>query len=115
MARRDKIVVKFQALHLPGPIAEKGEKVLYLLRSLCRLHRGPHATFAATPGTKAANWCSSALTAPVRQPSAIDWDAGSGKISSSPFSNPSKMPSAADSGEAFGISFLLSPGLTKLG
>ena len=43
------------------------------------------------------------------------WDAGSGKISSSPFSNPSKMPSAADSGEAFGISFLLSLGLTKLG
>jgi len=34
----------------------------------------------------------------------MDCDAGSGKISSSPFSNPSKMPAAADSVEAFGIS-----------
>jgi hypothetical protein len=34
----------------------------------------------------------------------MDCDAGSGKISSSPFSNPSKMPTAADSVEAFGIS-----------
>ncbi len=36
----------------------------------------------------------SALTAPLRQPSAI----GSGKISSSPFSDPSKMARATDSG-----------------
>jgi hypothetical protein len=51
-----------------------------------------------------ANWRSSALVAPVRQPSAIDSDMGSGKMSSSPFSNPSKMPRATDSGENFGMS-----------
>jgi len=40
----------------------------------------------------------------VLQPSAREADVGSGKMSSSPFSKPSKMRSAADSGEAFGIS-----------
>src|SRR5450755_1860642 len=34
----------------------------------------------------------------------MDWDAGSGKMSSSPFSSPSKMPSAVVCIEAFGIS-----------
>ena len=54
-------------------------------------------------GRKAANFRSSALVTPVRQRSAMDCEAGSGKISSSPLSNPSKMPTAADSVEAFGI------------
>src|SRR5262245_23428727 len=58
----------------------------------------------ALPGTKPANSRSSALAAPVRQPSAMDRDTGSGKISSSSFSNPSKMPRAAVSTEALGIS-----------
>src|SRR6267378_6454036 len=54
-------------------------------------------------GTKAANWLSSALDTPARQPSAMDRDVGSGKISSSPLSKPSKMPTAADSVETFGM------------
>src|SRR5918999_4738352 len=54
--------------------------------------------------TYAANWRSSALTAPLRQLSAMDADMGSGKISSSPFPNPSKMARATDSGETFGMS-----------
>src|SRR2546426_6894240 len=63
-----------------------------------------HATFAVLPGTKAENWRSSALVAPARQPSAMDSDVGSGNISSSPFSTPSKIARATDSGEAFGMS-----------
>src|SRR5438552_17867791 len=62
-----------------------------------------HATFAVLPGTKAENWRSSALVAPARQPSAMDSDVGSGNISSSPFSTPSKIARATDSGEAFGM------------
>ena len=54
--------------------------------------------------TNSANWRSRALTAPLRQLSAIDSDTGSGKMSSSPFSIPSKMARATDSGEAFGTS-----------
>jgi hypothetical protein len=54
--------------------------------------------------TSAAYRRSSALAVPLRQLSAIDSDAGSGKISSSPFSTPSKMARATDSGEAFGAS-----------
>src|SRR5438445_945169 len=65
-----------------------------------------YATFATLSGTKAADWRSSALATPLRQPSAMDWDVGSGKISSSPFSMPSKMAAATDSGEAFGKSTL---------
>jgi NAD(P)-dependent dehydrogenase (short-subunit alcohol dehydrogenase family) len=42
------------------------------------------------------------LTALLRQPSAIVPDIGSGKISSSPLANPSRIARAADSGEAFG-------------
>src|SRR5262249_7968538 len=57
-----------------------------------------------TGPTSAAYWRSSALAAPLRQLSAIDADLGSGRISSSPFSTPSKMPRATDSGEAFGLS-----------
>src|SRR5205807_9696854 len=62
-----------------------------------------YAADAVRSGTNALNCCSSALAAPARQASAMDWDTGSGKISSSPFSNPSKMPRAADSVEAFGM------------
>src|SRR5713226_1738928 len=60
--------------------------------SLPSLHSQRHPKFAALCGTKAENWRSRALTTPVRQPSATGRDAGSGKISSSPFSNPLKMP-----------------------
>jgi hypothetical protein len=52
----------------------------------------------------AVNWRSSALAAPLRQPCATDCDHGSGKISSSPFSTPSKMARATECGEAFGMS-----------
>ena len=52
--------------------------------------------------TSAGYWRSSALTAPLRQLSARDSDMGSGKMSSSPFSTPSKIARATDSGEAFG-------------
>ena len=72
--------------------------------SAVSLHSQRQADTAAVSGTKPANWRSSALAAPVRQLTAMDWDAGSGKMSSSPFSNPSKIPCAADSGEAFGMS-----------
>ena len=41
---------------------------------------------------------------PLRQLCAMVSDMGSGKISSSPFSTPSKMARATDSGEAFGMS-----------
>src|SRR6267142_2811548 len=54
--------------------------------------------------TYVAIWRSSALSALPRQPSAIVADIGSGKISSSPFSTPSKISRAADSGEALGMS-----------
>jgi NAD(P)-dependent dehydrogenase (short-subunit alcohol dehydrogenase family) len=49
---------------------------------------------------------SSALATPMRQPSASGRDVGSGKMSSSPFSRPSKIPAAADSGDTFGPSKL---------
>ena len=66
--------------------------------------RYPYTTYAAELcGMKAANWRSGALLTPSRQALAMDWDAGSGKISSSPFSNPSKMPAAANSVETFGM------------
>src|SRR5262249_606979 len=66
----------------------------------------PSSAHAATgsAATSAAFWRSSALAAPVRQLSDIVSDSGSGKISSSPRSIPSKMPRATDSGELFGIS-----------
>ena len=54
--------------------------------------------------TAAAYWRSSALAAPLRQFCASDSAMGSGKISSCPFSTPSKMPRATDSGEALGMS-----------
>jgi hypothetical protein len=66
----------------------------------------PSFAYAAT-GTasrSAAFSRSSALAAPLRQLSAIDFDMGSGKISSSPLSAPSTMARATDSGEAFGMS-----------
>ena len=57
--------------------------------------------FAAT---SAALRSSSALPGLLRQPSARVCDAGSGKMSSSPFSTASKMARATDSGDAFGAS-----------
>src|SRR6266436_3746645 len=75
-------------------------------KALVALERSGYSAAAAPAalcGTKAANWRSSALATPARQPSAICWDAGSGKISSSPLSSPSKMLCAADSVEAFGM------------
>src|SRR5260370_29562453 len=54
--------------------------------------------------TNAASWRSRVFAAPLRQLSAKDPDTGSGKMSSSAFSTPSKMARATDSGEAFGIS-----------
>ena len=59
---------------------------------------------AGTAPTKVANWRSSALVAPLRQSSAIDRDVGSGKMSSSPISTPSRIARATGSGEAFGTS-----------
>src|SRR5215831_6468810 len=59
----------------------------------------PHAAFVMFSGTNTACWRSRALVTPLRQPSAMDWDIESGKISSSPFSTPSKMATATDSGE----------------
>lgn len=38
-----------------------------------------HATFVMFSRVKAANWCSSALATPLRQPSAIDADMGRGR------------------------------------
>src|SRR5262249_39726279 len=55
-------------------------------------------------GRKPAYWRSNALTTPLRQPSASAWDTGSGKMSSSPFCTPSKIPRATDSGVALGMS-----------
>ena len=51
-----------------------------------------------------ANCCVNAFAAPLFQLSAIAPDIGSGKISSSPPSRPSKIATATDSGVAFGIS-----------
>src|SRR5208282_2487534 len=84
----------------PGKV-RLGDKsdVTYVNCSRC-----PYTTYAvALCGMKAANWRSRALLTPERQASAMDWDAGSGKISSSPFSSPSKMPVAANSVETFGM------------
>ena len=53
-------------------------------------------------GTRAAFWRSSSLAGPLRQLCAIDADSGSGKISSSAVSTPSKMPWATDSGRTSG-------------
>src|SRR6266704_2318642 len=71
-----------------------------------RLHRVPPFAYDLTgsAATSAAYWRSSALAALLRQLSAMDCDIGSGKMSSSPFSTPSKMARATDSGEAFGMS-----------
>src|SRR5216684_1749715 len=62
-----------------------------------------HAALLET-STSAAYSRSNALTAPLRQLSAMDADMGSGKMSSSPLSTPSRMARATDSGEAFGMS-----------
>src|SRR6266446_2504055 len=78
-----------------------------------RLHRVPPFAYDLTdPASAMAAYCSamaaccrsSAVAAPVRQLSAMDCDMGSGKMSSSPASTPSKMARATDSGEAFGMS-----------
>ena len=66
--------------------------------------RGIAAITTGLGWMKAANWRSRALATLARQASAIDRDAGSGKISSSPLCSPSKMPCAALSGEALGMS-----------
>src|SRR5579862_8830237 len=58
----------------------------------------------AAGSTRVAYWRSNALAGPLRQLSARTDERGSGKISSSPFSMPSKMALATDSTEAFGIS-----------
>src|SRR4029077_2545784 len=72
-------------------------------------HGGPTAQVGAVHGAGtvsaiAANWRSSCFSAPLRQPAATDSDAGSGKISSSSRSTPSKMARATDSAEVFGMS-----------
>jgi hypothetical protein len=74
--------------------------------ALLKLHRVPAFAYELTGSSfaSAANSRSSALAVPLRQLSARDSDMGSGKISSSPFSTPSKMARATDSGEAFGTS-----------
>jgi hypothetical protein len=53
-------------------------------------------------GATRASWRSSSLATLSRQWAAIDAEAGSGKISSSPLSTASKLASATDSGDAFG-------------
>src|SRR5918996_3440062 len=68
-----------------------------------RLRRDAHA-LADAASRSAAYWRSSALTALLRQLSARDSDMGSGKISSSPLSTPSKMARATDAGAVFGMS-----------
>src|ERR671936_482921 len=74
-------------------------------RASAEVHRGVSRAYAArVPATSAAFWRSSALAGPARQLSAIVADIGSGKISSSPVSNPPKMPRATASGEVFGTS-----------
>src|SRR5438309_4625563 len=52
--------------------------------------------------TNDASWRSIAFAALPRQLAAIDADIGSGKMSSSSFSTPSRMARATDFGEAFG-------------
>jgi len=52
-----------------------------------------------TQGEAAENSRSSSLAMPVRYPSATGRDAGSGKMSSSPRSSPSRIPTAAAAGE----------------
>ena len=52
--------------------------------------------------TSAAYWCSNALAGPLRQLSARTAESGSGKMSSSPFSTPSKMARATDCGGGLG-------------
>jgi len=87
------------------------------LDSICRGGRGaagprqhlprPRKCSYALTGCGATNdaFCRSmALTPPLRQLSAMDADMGSGKMSSSSCSTPSKMPRATASGEDFGIS-----------
>ena len=56
------------------------------------------------PGRKPQTGARAPWPRPYAMPQRWIGDAGSGKISSSPLSIPSKMPAAADSGEAFGIS-----------
>src|SRR5207247_3349855 len=57
-------------------------------------------------GTNVAIWRSKALAAPVRQPSAMDCDMGSGKMSSSPSPTPPKIARPTDPGEVSGWSRL---------
>src|SRR5262245_22957371 len=75
---------------------------------LTHLRAGALAVSGSMPApgtaTNAAFWRSSAFAAPWRQLSAMDCDTGSGKMSSSPRSTPSKISLAADSGELFGMS-----------
>src|SRR5712691_9358074 len=82
-------------------------------RSRHRAHRVPPRAYDVTASASAtaaycsamaAYWRSSALAAPLRQLSAMDSDMGSGKMSSSSFSTPSKTAPATDSAEAFGMS-----------
>src|SRR5690348_9446184 len=95
----------------PGPVSLRRQLLLGLQQlqpgrqpvlSCPGLVTGHCSSIAA--GTNVAIWRSKALAAPVRQPSAMDCDMGSGKMSSSPSSTPSKMARATDSGEVFGMS-----------
>jgi hypothetical protein len=70
-------------------------------------HGAPPTRAKASVGcgcTKPANSPSSAFDALLRQPSATGADTGSGKISSSPRSTPSRIAAATAAGAAFGIS-----------
>src|SRR6266853_1466304 len=66
-----------------------------------RPHRVGYGLTGWAP-TYAASMRSKPFAEPLRQLSANDCDMGSGKMSSSSFSTPSKMARATDSGEAFG-------------
>src|SRR6266853_2722856 len=68
-----------------------------------RPHRVGYGLTGWAP-TYAASMRSKPVAEPLRQLSANDCDMGSGKMSSSSFSTPSRMARATDSGEAFGMS-----------
>src|ERR1700676_79015 len=91
---------------LPTLVFEEDDGIVAFLLAVPKLHRVPSFAYDLTgsASTSAAFWRSSALAALLRQLSAMDSDMGSGKMSSSPFSTPSKMARATDSGEAFGMS-----------
>src|SRR5262249_5339412 len=96
LGHHDRHVTQHMCSYRPPQVSKLASNGVFHLASQDNSVAGwvRHAVLRTLSGVKALNWCSSALAAPLRQPSAMDADMGSAKMSSSPFSTPSNIARA---------------------